>query len=519
MTHPPPHPGHTPIPNADQDRLPTPPQPYLLPHSVLRYPSAAMISSSFHRSARSTFRQLCLSALVIVVGLPVRALATQDASQFDALGTTLAAVGRGETVSFDELKDLLIWRFAQGQEGRSALREVLELSVLSALAEESQVSVPAKQFKARWNQLESELRASGEAGSMAEYLEANRVDIEVFRKYLELAIVHETLARRALGLQPDAAITAEQQSMWLEGEINARGFSEEAHPYSAGIVAHCGDLEITRDQLASQLVQKLSDEVLEEACYQVLLEKCVLARMPDLSPAGIAATVDAELGRRRIAAEANPKYKGLKYEALLGAQGLTLDSVRHDPAIRVAALSQLWLERSHTDADLRDVYEGDRAYFDGLFGEGVEVHILLLKAARYKNELNPRTFDDADSELKEMGATSKNVEDFMRLVRLHSEDPGSRENGGLVGVVTRSTPLVPEQIRNAAFSALDRTTDEVDGQVLGPVHVQGASALLCLGRRRRAPLWEGMKKYVETETRRRFLEERLLQSEVTTWLQ
>ncbi|MFT5052490.1 MAG: hypothetical protein ACI8QZ_003924 [Chlamydiales bacterium] len=450
---------------------------------------------------------------------PPGSLPLQDSAQFEALGTTVAAVGRGQSVSFVELKDLLIWRFAQGQEGRSALREVLELQVLGALAEKSDVQIPEKVLRARWNELDSEVRAAGEAESMADYLAANRVQIDTFRHYLELAIVHETLARRGLGLPADAPITSEQQSMWLEGEINNLGYTEELHPYAAGIVAHCGPLDITRDQFAAQLVQKLSDEVLNEACFQLLLEKCVLERMPDLSADGIAATVEAEIGRRRVAAEANPKYDGLKYEALLGAQGLTLDSVRHDPAIRVAALSRLWLERSHSDDALRDVYAGDRPYFDGLFGEGVEIYVLLLKAARYKNELNPRTFDEADVELTELGDRARGVEDFMRIVKLHSEDPISRENGGRLGVVTRATPLVPEQIRNAAFKLLDSSADEVTGQVLGPIHVQGASAMLCLGQRRRAPLWANMKDFVETETRRRFLDERLLPSEVTSWLQ
>ena len=57
-------------------------------------------------------------------------------------------------------------------------------------------------------------------------------------------------------------------------------------PGATKVAAHVGSGAITRDQLADQLKQKLSDEVLEEACYQLLLEKAVLARMPDLSADG-----------------------------------------------------------------------------------------------------------------------------------------------------------------------------------------------------------------------------------------
>ena len=449
---------------------------------------------------------------------PPPATALQEASEFEGLGTTFAAFGRGQKLTFDELSELLIWRHAMAEEGRSALRELLELRTLEELAAERKIEVSPKQLEARWNQLEAEVRASGQAASLDEYLETNRVERETFREYLELAIVHEMLAREALGIPDDAPITGEQQSMWLQGLLAEREYTEEPHPYAEGIVARSGTLTISREELASQLIQKLSDELLEEACYQLLLEKCVLSRMPDLSPEAIEAAVEAEIDKRRAEAEANPDYKGLGYEALLGAQGLTLDGVRRDPAIRVAALSQFWLERAHTEEDLKEAYQAEQALYDGLFGEGVEVNVLLLKAARFKNELNPRTFEDADSELAELRSRMQGMEDFQRLVRVHSEDPLSRENGGRLGVVTRGAPRVPEQIRDAVFEVLDDAEGEVRGQIVGPVHVQGASALLCLGQRRRAPVWAEMKVYVETEKRRRFLEEQLLPQEVTTWL-
>ena len=473
--------------------------------------------------SRRPLRPISLALAGLALGwMPVaeafQAGSTDPAPALGELGRSIAAYGRDSSITFEELEDLLIWRHGLGEEGRSALRELLDLGTLAELAKEQSLTISPKDVKRRWDELEKEVLASGEAQSLKEYLGKNRVDPQVFRRYLELSIVHETLARKDLGIPAKDPITGEQQSMWLQGILSGRQYEELPHPYADGIVARSGSITITRNEFAAQLLQKLSDEILEEACFQLLLEKRVLARMPDLSEEAIEKAVGREIARRRAEAEGNPDFKGLDYESLLGAQGLTLEGVRQDPAIRVAALTHFWLERSHSDEDLRDAYKAERSTFDGLYGEGIEVNVLLLKAARFKNELNPRTFEDADSELEELRARVQGVEDFQRLVRLHSEDPLSREKGGLLGVVTRGTPRVPEQIRKTVFRELDASKDPLNGRVLGPIRVQGASALLCLGQRRRAPVWAEMKFYVQTEKRRRFLDEQLLQQEVTTWL-
>ena len=472
---------------------------------------------------RRALAHAAAAALVLTGVLGTRASA---AVQGDAvperageLGTTIAAFGRDTELSFDELDELLIWRYAMAEQGRSALRELIELRTLGALARERGIEVSPAQLQRKWDELERELRAGGAADSLDDYLIENRVDKATFRDYLSLAIVHERLTREALHLAEDAPVTGEQQSMWLEGVINERGYTEEAVPFAAGVVAQTGDVTITRDELEAQIRQTLSDDVLSEACFQLLLQKRVLKRMPDLSTEAIEGAVDAEIARRRAEAESNPEYKGISYEQLLSAQGLSLEAVRRDPAIRVAALSTFWLHRTHSPQDLRDAYEADRAFYEGLFGEGVEVQALVLKAARFKNELNPRTFEEADAELIELRERITTSEDFTRLAQKHSEDMVTRETGGRLGVVTRAAPRVPSPIRDAVFARLDTVREDVQGQLVGPVRIQGASALLCLGRRRRAPAWEEMREFVKRELRRRFLDEQLLAQEVVLWFQ
>lgn len=463
---------------------------------------------------------LAAAAAILWSALPSEASPTDtdETPRSERLGVDLAAFGGDVELGFDELDERILWRFGMAPDGRAILRQILELRLLDALARERGLVVTEAMLGRRWEDLDRETRASGVEGGLDAYLESQGIERATFRRYLELAIVHETLTRRGLGIPDGDPLTSEQQTMWLESQITERGYSEEACPWSTGVVARCGDLTIRRDEYSERLREELPREAVRDLCYDLLLEKSVLTRMPDLAASALADAVEEEIGRRRVEVEANPEFQGVPYEKLLEAQGLSLEALRHDPAIRVAALAHLWVDRSNTDEDLRSVYTAERELFDGRHGAGVETSVLVLNAARYKNELNPRTFEEAESELEALRARIDSPEDFERLAREHSEDPRSRTGGGRIGVVAAGSPGVPSELRDAIFAALDEHPgEEVEGLVLGPVRLQGGCVLVQLGERRPAPTWDEMSAHVHRELRRRFLAERLPPDSVVTW--
>lgn len=480
-------------------------------------------------SSPPTFRlrAAALRCLVLATGSlawaqePPRAPEPQaETPSEERLGRDLAAYGRDAVLTFAELDTLILWRHALTVEGRAALRQLLDMRMLERLGEEAKLEVTPAMLNRRWEELDRQVRSGGIPGGLQQYIADSDVDLEVFRATLRLAIVHELLSRRALGVSEDAPISSEQQTMWLEGVLEERGYAEEAHPWSDGVVARCGDVTIGTDEFAEFLRDQLPPEDIVEACYQLLIEKGIRARMPDLSDEALAREVDEEIARRRAAAERNPIYQGIAYDDLLGAKGLSIAALRRDPAIHVSSLAQIWIDRSKTVEDLRETYEAERAFFDGRFGEGVELRVIVLRAAKYKNELIQRDFDEAERELLEMRARIRGIEDFERLARLHSEDPNSREEGGLIGTVTRGAAGVPSALREAAFAKLDAEEGEVAGTILGPIRLPnlGSAMLVCLGARRPTPTWETMAQFVHRELRARFLDEVLPKSSVRTWL-
>jgi len=443
-----------------------------------------------------------------------------EPSAEERLGGDLAAYGRKTEVTFEELDQLIVWRHALTIEGRAALRQLLDMRMLARLGEEAKLEVTPAMLSRRWEELDRQIRSEGNPSGLRQVLADSDVDSKLFRDTLHLAIVQELLTRRALGIPADATVTSEQQTMWLEGVLERRGYTEEPHPWVNGVVARCGDVTIGTGEYARFLRDQLQREDIVDACYQLLALKRIRARMPDLSDEAIFRGVEAEIDRRRVAAERNPLYQGIAYDDLLEAKGLSLAALRLDPAIHVSALAILWVDRSRTDEDLRDAYEAERKLFDGRYGEGVEVRVLVLHAAKYKNELIKRDFEEAEKQLLELRARMRGIEDFERLARLHSEDATSRESGGLIGVVTRGAAGVPEALRRIVFAKLDTEQGDVAGTILGPVRLpsQGSTALVCLGARRPTPTWEAMSRFVRRELRARFLEEVLPKSSVRTWL-
>ncbi len=433
------------------------------------------------------------------------------------LGRELAAIGTGLELTFAELDELLVWRHGRSPEGQGALREYNKLLLIDKLGQDAGIEISRADLNKGWEEFDTQLKESGVEGGARTYLAEQGVSPEVFRDYLRLGMVHERLTRLALGVGPDAPLSGEQQTMWLDDVIRKRGFVEHAHPWTDGPVSSCGDLTITRDQFIRHLREQLPADDITDACYELLLEKSVRSRLPDISEEALGRAVDEEIERRRRATARNPKFKGASYEQLLGAQGLSLEALKRDPSVRVASLAQIWIGRTYDDEDLREVYTAERNFFDGMFGESIEVYAILRRAALFKNEYNPRTFDEAMAELGELGPRIKTLDDFKRIATTFSEDTGTNEQGGRLGYVARGALKVPEEIRGAVFGALAKG-GTTHGQVLGPIRLPNGVVLLALGERRPAPKWDTMKHNVHRELRHRFLDETLHPDSVATWL-
>ncbi len=457
------------------------------------------------------------------------------------------AARAGETsLSFAELDELLIARRSQGVEGREVLKHLLDTKVLGKLAAESRLEITPAELDAKVKEFEAEIVKSGQAASLKQFLEQSGVAMDVFRDHLRLSMVQETLARRALGTPASEKLNGEKQEMWLAQVQQQRGAQMPPPPWADGIAARCGDLEVKTKDYLEYLHLLLPPDNVREDCFQLLLQKRARARMPDLAPEALDKALEAELGRRRHDFALDPKHGGMSYEQVMAAQGLQAAYLKQDPAVVIAALANVWVDRTNADAalraasanerekraagspaeresfdranadaGLRAVYTKEREYFDGRFGEAIDARMIFLRASELPNQLIPRDFNAAEKELSGWKSSCKTVDEFETLALKHSEENVTREQGGRIGFITRADERLPKEVREALFNARPAAEGSA---VAGPVRLPGGSCLLWVGLRRPAPGWEEMSANVHREMRKRFLDEVLKRETVRTYL-
>lgn len=468
------------------------------------------------------FPQLSLPTLVraslltlvpgLLAGLSAPVLA-QEAAPAE-LGPGIAARGEGVVLTFAEFDALAQHRHTMTETGRASLQHLLRARVLERLAEESQLVVGPDRVEARRAQVERDVKASGQAGSLDDYLRANHVSPAVFREFLRLGMIHEELARRALGIPEGQPVNGEQQEMWLDQIIEQRGTDLPLPPWDGprAVVGRCGDVEVRLDEFLPHLRTQISREDVQADCYQLMMLKQLAGRLPDLSAEARERGIEAELVRRRAVFAADPKHHGVPFDQVMTAKGLPPERLRQDPAVVIGSLAQLWLDHTHGEQGMRDAYKAERDWFDGRFGESIEVSVIFLRASVMRNDLNPRTFEDAELELARLAEEITTKAEFEALARTRSEDGSSREGGGALGWLTRSAGGAPEALVGTAFA-------NPGSGLNGPLRIGPGVVLAWIGDQRPAPEWSVMREHVSNELRRRFLEAALPKDSVVTWMQ
>jgi transcriptional regulator with XRE-family HTH domain len=416
-----------------------------------------------------------------------------------------------------ELDELLLDRHARSDSGKESLRHLAETRLVETAAKETGIAVTAAQVEARVQQIAERIqKESGQ--TLEQHCKGARVTLTEFRYLLEVGMLQEELTRRALGLAPDAEVAPDAVKLWAQEAFTEREYKEFAPPWDESVVARGTGFSISVRDFVLYLRRRLTPEELRTDCYQFLLCRRVRARMPDASPAKVDEYVAREIERRRREAALDPRNKGLSYEKLLAAQGLRIEALARDPGVIVSALSKLWIDRAYDAEALKRSYQDERAYYDDMFGEAIDVSLLFLRAAQFKNELTPRTFPEAETALKRLTAGTKSAADFQKIAKQNSEDGATREAGGALGWVTAGSRSAPPEVRAEIKQRLaaQATPAQIAGEgLVGPLRTPTGCVLLWLGPRRPAPPWETMAGYVQRELRRRFLEEALPHDSVT----
>jgi hypothetical protein len=420
--------------------------------------------------------------------------------------STVVARGKGLELRAAVLERTLLERHGMGERGREILELLVHTRLIDSLASGAGIEVTDEELARRWTELDRDARRAGIDQGLSGELAKNGVSVEDFRASLRQQVLLERLVRAALGRSAEAPVSGDEQAVWLAQEVSTRGFEVRPPPWSDEVVARCGEIEVRADELGAFLRRRLPIDDVREAAWHLLMRTGLEKRMPDLAPEARARAVDEEIERRRRKHTA--EFPAITFEQRLGALGRSVELLRTDPAVEIAALSHLWVDRTQGEDGLRRTYEAERAFFEGNFGRAAHVHMLFLVAGRFVNELQKRTFEQAEVELGRIAERLGNVDDFAALSSERSEEPALRSTKGDLGWVARDDARVPAQVRQAVFQLVDRGEPlPAGGRALGPVRLDAGAALLWVSELRESPSWEAMSRIVHEELRRRLLED------------
>lgn len=420
-------------------------------------------------------------------------------------GRVVARAGGAELLE-SQLEPVLLDRFALGEDGREQLKVLLSAKLIPKIAKQRGVAITDAELDRRFDELDREVRAAGHKGGLLATLEEQDLALDEFRRVLRVQMMQERLTRLDKDINQLLPVSAHFQESWLAEQFEKHGVTWGMPPWEDGLAANTSvGIHVTLDEYADTLRRRLPRVEVEETAWHLILLDGIEKRLVDLAPEARERAIDAEIERRRrVNAALTP---GITFEQRLGASGRTVEGLRRDPSVEIAALARVWVDRKYGEAGLRAAYEADREDYDGLFGAAVRANLLFLVASKTVNEFNPRTFAEAEQQLERMLESIGNTDDFRAVAARNSEEPTTRTSGGELGWVTRLDPRVPVEFRRLLFGYLDAGgTVPPEGVAVGPERFDTGAAVLWISATRPTPDWDVMVEHVHNRLRATFLE-------------
>jgi hypothetical protein len=464
-----------------------------------------------------------------VTSSPVRAVqdgaagaASAAAANSDPIAVRRDLVESGEvaaqlgehTVTWAELDEVLLARHALGPVANEALQFLAQSALIGHLGSAAGIEITQAAVEARFAELDRRTLESGVEDGLDGHLRRSNVKRADFLHALENQLILAELTRRALGLPTDQPVPEHDQQIWLDQQLAQRPLERIARPWTDGVVARLGEVEIHADQLAVRLRDSLGRERVRDALFQIMLAERVEAASAELPESAKTAAIELELQRRRTETAANPAYQGVSFDALLKAQGIDPEQYHRDPAVRIAALSNLIIDTRYAGAALEATYRAEQEWFDDRFGESIRAYVIFAIAAEKPDGIVRFTPETARARLTELRATLDSEPAFAATAGQLHQDTTNGIAATDLGLVHRADTRLDTEICDVVFALHEKGVTGVSE----PVDMSTGVALFYLGAHTPTPDFAGLRDEVHTELRRRFLVDLVPANRLVTYL-
>jgi parvulin-like peptidyl-prolyl isomerase len=361
----------------------------------------------------------------------------------------------------DEFREALVRRFARREDGKRALNNLIERTLVESEQKRRKVEVTDEELDEYVAKVEKEVfRRSGGRNTLDGILKEKKLTREEFLRTTRDFLLRQKMA--AEDLEVEGEVSEATLLTWMEF-LKGKYAVVVGGDLPEGVVAKIGERSVTTDDLGRELLKNLRKSTLEGTLWDLVIAVAVDIRMEE---AGVEITekdVDEAIEELRAEFKADERFKQttFKFEQYVQAiRMMTIEELRKDRLF----LAQVGLARivrgKITGQEVKEHYEKHR----GRYGERrTFIHLLIKADERVKGTFTRkgRSLEQARKIIDVLLAKHRRGYPFEKLVQEESEDRSKYSRPDREIEVNRETQL-PDTLKNAVFEA-------PQGEVVGPI--------------------------------------------------
>lgn len=356
--------------------------------------------------------------------------------------------GKPATVTRTDVAIEMAFHLRRRDRGQQATNLLVDQALTRRAAKQKKLMPTEAEVQAFWEKLQAELRAAGHKPE--DFAAVRNTSTSQWLEDLAVQLAQERLVRSELGLRAEETVSPDMLKLWLQEERRRSKIILDPEQLPSGTCARIDDVDVPIADVGLLLLRTSEDDERDRFVRQVIYLQSLEALARKENTQLTAADLDAAIARRRDDAARDPRYRGVSFEQLLEAEGMTVASLRQLRVFRGQALLDRLAERLFPHDALAAELERDRQNVLDLVGPRRHLGVIFVRALDEPNGLVPLDFPAAAKKLEEVRKRLV-AEAFDHVARIESEHVSTKMQGGDAGWHRRRSTQLPDQVLATAF--------------------------------------------------------------------
>lgn len=333
--------------------------------------------------------------------------------------------------------------------GPQAVEQLIGAHLTRQIAQRRNLLPTEAEVRAFWRELQDQLRASGRRPE--EFAAVRNTSEAQWLADLAVQMAQERIVRAELGLSPKERVSGDMLELWLKETRRQARIVDDPDLLPPSVAVRIDGVDVPMLELGMLLLRTAEDDERERFVRQVVYLHVLEAAAREAGIRLTDADLDDALRKRRDEVARDERYRGVTFDSMLQAQGLSAAALRELRTFRARVLLERLAAVRFPTAALAAEIATNRQHVLDRVGPRRRLGVLFLRALAEPNALVPRSHEEAR---RLLAAARERLarETWDDIVRSDSDHGPSRLSGGDLGWHTRASTRLPEALLAAAFA-------------------------------------------------------------------